>query len=154
MVLVVHEGPFRVALRMLAGLSVLSLACSRPPSYREVDIHATDYAFRVPATLPPGMTAFRLVNDGTVSHEVQLFRFRAGMTPELATSLLAHDSIPDPDADAWGSVLIASAGHAALERILVPLVRGELYGLMCEFRNADSLPRHAKMGMVALLRVE
>lgn len=143
------------SLRVLPGsFAALSLACARPPAYREVEIHATDYAFQVPQTLPAGLTAFRFVNDGSVSHEVQLFRFRPGMAPELASRLLTRDSIPDADADAWGSVLIASAGHAALERILVPLVRGELYALMCQFRNADSLPRHTKLGMVALLRVE
>lgn len=139
---------------LAAALAALSLSCAQPAGFREVDIHATDYAFRVPQTLPPGLTAFRLINDGAVSHEVQLFRFRPGMTPEEAGRLIVGDSIPDADADAWGSVLIANAGHAALERILVPLVHGELYALMCQFRNADSLPRHAKLGMVAVLRVD
>lgn len=133
---------------------MMASGCAKPAPFREVDIHATDYSFRAPATLPAGLTAFRFVNDGAVNHEVQLFRFRSGITPELAATLLAHDSIPEPDADAWGSVLIANAGLAAHERILVPLARGELYALICEFRNADSLPRHARLGMVALLRVE
>jgi hypothetical protein len=139
---------------LLAGLATRALACSGHEGFREVDIHATEYTFRVPQTLPPGLTAFRFINDGAVSHEVQLFRFRPGTTPEAAGRLIVGDRIADADADAWGSVLIANAGHTALERILVPLVRGELYALMCQFRNADSLPRHAKLGMVALLRVD
>ena len=140
--------------RLLVGVFTLSLACTGAPPFREVDIHATDYAFRTPPTLPAGLTAFRLINEGTVKHEVQLFRLRAGMTMELAAKLVARDSIPDADGDPWGSVLIASPGHTALERVLVPLVRGELYAMICEFRNADSLPSHAKLGMVGLLRVE
>ncbi len=140
---------------LLLGLfAVPSLSCAGAPSFREVDIHALDYAFRVPATLPPGLTAFRFINEGRVLHEVQLFRFRAGMSAEVAGKLLARDSIPDQDADPWGSVLIASPGQTAVAQIMVPLVHGELYALVCEFRNADSLPKHAKMGMVALLRVE
>ena len=79
---------------------------------------------------------------------------RIGMTPDLAGRLLARDSIPDADADSWGSVLIANSGKTATERVLIPLISGELYALMCQFRNADSLPQHAKLGMVALERVE
>lgn len=57
------------ALFLLAGFTF------RSPAINEVNIEARDYAFRVPATLPAGLTAFRLVNHGTVLHEVQIFRY-------------------------------------------------------------------------------
>ena len=137
-----------------AALIALAGACQAAPALREVDIHATEFAFRVPATLPAGLTAFRFINDGTVSHEVQLYRLRNGIAPELAAKMVGRDSVPDTDSDAWGSVLIAGPGKTATERVLISLVSGEQYALICEFRNADSLPHHSKLGMVALVRVE
>jgi len=53
-----------------------------------------------------------------------------------------------------GAVLITSPGTAAREQVIIRLGQGEVYGLLCEFRNADSLPRHSAMGMWAVLRVE
>ena len=122
-----------------------------PP--REIDIHAAEYAFRAPATLAPGPAAFRLVNDGKFWHEVQLFRFRRGVSAQTAARYLSADSIPDEARDSTGSVLIAGAGLASDQRILVRASRGDLYGLICDFRDGGTA-RHAKLGMFALMRVE
>jgi hypothetical protein len=135
-------------------LSQLLIACRASESIHAVDVHATDYAFRLPATLPPGQTAFRLVNDGTVWHEVQVFRFRPGVDRALAARLLAADSLPDAVRDSTGSVLIAGAGLASGQAILVTLAPGEWYGFLCEFRDADAKPKHAKLGMFGLVHVE
>lgn len=141
--------------RLIAASLVLSLpACSPVPGVRDVPIHAADYAFRVQDAVPPGLAAFRLINDGKHWHELQLFRFRPGVSPDSARTLLAVNQIPDAARDSTGSVLIAGAGLSSRERILVQLTRGELYGLICDFRDADSLPRHSKLGMFKLVRIE
>ena len=129
-----------------------SLACTQSP--RTVEIHAKDYAFVAPATLSSGKTTFRFINDGSVLHEVQLFQFRRGTSPEAAATLLAAGPLPDSAYEGSGAVLITAPGTAAREQVVVPLGRGEVYGLLCEFRNANSLPRHSAMGMWAVLRVE
>ena len=70
-------------MRTVAGLAPLAIAiaaCEPRAPYAEVEIIAHNYAFTAPATLPPGPTAFRLINQGTVNHEVQLFRFAAGIS--------------------------------------------------------------------------
>jgi hypothetical protein len=118
-----------------------------------VTIEATEYAFRVPATLPPGLTAFRFVNRGKVAHEVQLFRFDKRVDAKTARSYLAAGDAPDSAADPSGSVLIAFPGVTAHEEVLVQLERGELYALICGFRDAPDKPKHASLGMTALIEV-
>jgi hypothetical protein len=122
-------------------------------SIRHVTIVATDYAYQVPAVLPSGMTAFRFVNRGTHPHEVQLFRFLPSVSAKTARAYLVAGNVPDSAADPSGSVLIALPGVTAHEEVLIPLVRGEQYALMCEFRDAPSKPKHTMLGMVALLDV-
>jgi hypothetical protein len=50
--------------------------------------------------------------------------------------------------------LITAPGTTAHEQVVVTLAKGDVYGLLCEFRNADSLPRHAALGMWKVLKVE
>jgi hypothetical protein len=140
-----HRFPFLVGL-------LSSLACTE--ASRTVEIHGKDYAFVAPATLPSGNTTFRFINDGSVLHEVQLFQFRKGTSPEAAATLLAAGPLPDSAYESSGAVLITPPGTAAREQVIIPLGHGGVYGLLCEFRNADSLPRHSAMGMWAVLRVE
>ena len=143
--------PIAIAVICLAHFAT---ACRPAASLRAVDVRATDYAFRLPTTLPPGRTAFRLVNDGTVWHEVQIFRFRPGVDASRAARLVAADSLPDEVRDSTGSVLIAGAGMTSRQAILATLAPGELYGFLCEFRDTPAKPKHAMLGMFALVRVE
>ena len=122
-------------------------------SIRHVTIVATDYAYQVPAVVPSGMTAFRFVNRGTHPHEVQLFRFLPSVSAKAARAYLASGNVPDSAADPSGSVLIAYPGVTAHEEVLIQLVRGEVYGLICGFRDAPTKPKHATLGMVTLLEV-
>lgn len=146
----------RSVVLLLAALSPLGAA--RAPSrdlspLRDLTIEAHDYAFVVPAKVAPGLTAFRFVNKGTKVHEVQLFRFNRDVSVARARGYLGATDVPDSVADSSGSVLIVAPGLTARERILVQLERGELYGLVCGFRDAPGQPRHQAMGMVALLEV-
>ena len=118
-----------------------------------VDIVATDYAYVAPTSVPAGMTAFRLVNHGSHPHEVQLFRFKPGVSAGTARAYLVSGNVPDSAADESGGVLIAFPGVTAHEELLVTLVRGERYALMCQFRDGPGKPQHTALGMVALLEV-
>lgn len=139
--------------RFLILAAAFSLSGCRAASFHDAEIEAVDYAYRAPAVVDPGLVAFRFTNHGKVAHEVQIFRFRPGTTAELANGYLQTGSVPDSAADASGSVLIASAGLTAPERVLVQAVPGELYALMCQFRDSAGKPQHASLGMVALVRV-
>jgi hypothetical protein len=136
-----------------AFLSGSSSAIQQASSIRHVTIVATDYAYQVPPVVPSGMTAFRFVNRGTHPHEVQLFRFLPSVSAKAARAYLVAGNVPDSAADSSGSVLIALPEVTAQEEVLIPLVRGERYALMCEFRDDPSKPKHTMLGMVALLEV-
>jgi hypothetical protein len=145
-----HRGrTFLLLPALLAGSPLFQQSAS----LHHVTIVATDYAYRVPASVPPGMTAFRFVNRGTHPHEVQLFRFLPSVTAPMARAYLAAGAVPDSAADASGSVLIAFPGVTAHEEVLVSLAAGERYALMCEFRDGPTKPKHTALGMVALLEV-
>ena len=143
----------RTVLLLPALLSSSASLLKQPGLLRHVTIVATDYAYRIPASVPPGMTAFRFINQGTHPHEVQIFRFLPSVTAKTARAYLAAGAVPDSAADASGSVLIALPGVTAHEEVLVSLAPGERYGLMCEFRDAPAKPKHTTLGMVALLEV-
>jgi hypothetical protein len=137
----------------IASLAFLLAACTGPSAPPPVDITAVNYAYRAPLSVPPGPTRFRLVNAGTVPHEVQLFRFRLGISPDSARSLLALEHFPDSLADSAGAVLIAAPGTTAPEEIYADLELGQVYALVCQFRDSAAAPRHNRLGMFAALRV-
>jgi len=142
------------ALMILSAVRPYAPATFQPQaSLRHVTIVATDYAYVVPQTVPAGLTAFRFVNRGTHPHEVQLFRFNANVSVQQARAYMVAGNVPDSAADPSGSVLIAFPGVTAHEEVMVQLVRGEHYALMCQFRDAPEKPRHTALGMVALLEV-
>lgn len=138
----------------LLGLPLL-VACTgtRPPV--EVAIIGVDYAYQAPQHIAAGPTAFTFANHGSVLHEIQLFRLREDIPRDSAIYFLATSEQTDTLApDGAGSVLWAPAGKAAHERILVDALSGSTYAIFCQFQNADSLPIHTKLGMIALIQVD
>jgi hypothetical protein len=45
-----------------------------------VTVHAKDFAFAAPKTIAPGMTSFRLVNDGKALHHLSIIKLEQGKT--------------------------------------------------------------------------
>ena len=139
---------------ILPGVFVLAVACGGNSRLREVDVRGSEYSFQAPATLPAGLTAFRFHNEGDVRHELQIFRFRAGVSAHDAALMMAQDSPLKDYRDSSLSVLVAEPGHTTSLRVLVPLAPGEVYGLRCGFQDADTLPKHVRLGMFAVVTVE
>jgi hypothetical protein len=123
------------------------------PAPVQVDVIATNYAFAAPKILSPGPTLFRLMNRGTVRHEVQLYRFTHSISADSGMRLLADSTAADSLFDSGGSVLIAAPGDTAPEAIYADLKIGETWILECAFRDSASAPRHNKMGMISVLEV-
>lgn len=66
-------------------LAVAAVACARkeapaPAGPNVVTIVATDYAFAMPETLPPGLTTLRLANAGAEPHHAVLVKLGEGKT--------------------------------------------------------------------------
>ncbi len=136
------------------GLCLLAGCAPAAPGVRHERVIARDYAFGFPRILPAGPTAFRLINEGRVNHEVQLYRFTAGLSPDSALRLLATDRISEADIDTDGGVLIAGTADSTRQELLATLRPGEVYALECAFRNAPDQPKHRDLGMVAVFTVE
>jgi hypothetical protein len=131
------------------------VACTAGKGPAEVAIVGVDYSYQAPQHIPAGPTAFSFTNHGSVLHEMQLFRLRPEVPPDSAVFYLS--SLTETDAlapDGAGSVLWAPAGVTANERILVDARSGTTYAVFCQFQNADSLPMHTKLGMIALIHVD
>jgi hypothetical protein len=144
--------------RFSAGpvLSLVVFACAGPgpAPYASVDIIARNYAFTAPATLPPGLTAFRMINQGSVRHEIQLFRFAPGISADSALRILATGVFPDGVAEEQGGILVSLPGDTVRQQILDSLRPGAVYGLNCEFHDSAGAPPHSKLGMFAVFRVQ
>lgn len=140
----------RITTRLIALLMLVSCAPARP---REVEIVAVNYAFQAPDSLPAGPAVFRLTNHGTVVHEVQLFRFRRGIGADSGLRLLVTEGTPDSLYDASGAVLISAVGATAVQGVTADLQPGELWGLVCQFRDSAGAPKHDKLGMFKVLTV-
>lgn len=134
-------------------LAALSAAC-QPKSPHQVVVTATDYAFAAPASMPAGSTEIRLTNQGRVAHEMALGRLRAGMTVDSFQARIASGGDPTDLADGVVGILIVEPGDTSIAALHTALTSGRTYVLICQFRDADSLPPHIAMGMQASFTVD
>lgn len=135
---------------MLAAILLLP-ACGVPASkgIAETVVPATDYAFALPATMPPGPATFRLDNRGKVPHEMAMGRLRAGVTADSVMAFASKGGDPGELADGIVGILISEPGQQSIGTLNSDLVAGRTYMLICQFKDADSLPPHMAMGMMA-----
>ena len=79
-----------------------------PPMPQEVTVHARDFAFDAPDTIPAGLTTIHLINDGPGLHHAQLLRIDSSRTVDDAlTALKTGKGLP-----AW---LVAVGGPNAAD---------------------------------------
>ena len=135
------------------ALAIIVAGCSTNAEPRAVTITGTDYAFVVPGTLEAGPTLLTLENPGTVDHEMALARLRPGVT--LAAALEAMEAGADDDEflEQPVGVLFAAPGEVSGGQLLVDLVSGATYALICFLRDSPDDPPHLALGMVATLSV-
>jgi len=113
---------------------------------REVTVTANDYAFMPLPAIEAGPTIFGFVNQGTVSHEVAIARLKAATT--LAEFV---KSTPGPTRAALiersVGILIAGPGKSPDGKLLVDLIRGATYVVLCNLRDNPGAPQHMTLGM-------
>ena len=128
------------------GCTVLAIASfGHRQQVRDVTVTGMDYAFGVPATIRPGLTAFTFENQGTVWHEMYLIRLKPGVTLDSMQRVPAG-----PQRRALiegGGILLAGPGEHSIDRLLVDLKPGQTYTLICNFRNELDKPPHLELGM-------
>jgi hypothetical protein len=130
----------------------LGAACGQStPAPVEVLVRATDYAFDAPDSLPAGRVAFGLENAGRVAHELIVVGLRPGASVaeivrrDRAESTWRHLREPP------SGILTADSGVRTPGHILVDLVPGRRYLLLCNFQDSDSTLPHLHLGMMRVV---
>jgi hypothetical protein len=136
-----------------ALLGALVAACGTAPVIQEVTVRAHDYAFEGPDSLAAGQVAFAFENLGRVRHEVKVIGLKPGATLAQVLRLAKADSSFAHLVEPTSGILTANAGATTPGRVLVNLVAGRAYVLLCGFQDSDSAPTHDQLGMVHEIRV-
>jgi hypothetical protein len=120
---------------------------------RKVEIVGVDYAFKVPASLPPGVTTFSFRNAGNHAHEFNIFLLKRGVKIDDVIKARQEGKSQLPMLDGAVGVLFADSGSSAPAGLTVNLLPGRDYGVQCIFRDTDGAPRHYDLGMYSVIRV-
>ena len=147
-----------VAGALAAGAALALVAAAQPPAPPRARVVARDYAFESRDTLPAGEVSFELENRGAHDHELIVGRLRPGVTAgDIVTAHQRGVSLRQLQgaylAEGAPGALLAQPGARAGARLVVPLVRGQEYVLLCQIRDSAGLPQHAALGMFRLLHV-
>ncbi len=144
-----HNYSTLAAVAMCLG----TLSCQAAPP-RELQIVGTDYAFAVPTKVQAGLATIRFANNGKVPHEMALGRLRVGMTADSVMARLTQGRDPADVTDGVVGILIVEPAQTSIGALQTDLLAGRTYVMICQFRDADSLPPHIAMGMQASFTVE
>lgn len=149
-----RRGSAAVLVVLCMAASLAGVACTAPQAeVNDVIVRGTDYAFDVPDTLPPGQTAFTFANGGKVPHEMILVRLKEGVTLPQVLQAVQTGSDPGEFTEAGTAILIAPPGDTARTRLLVDLLPGRTYAMVCNFEDGEGQPPHVALGMVKSIEV-
>ena len=140
-------------LAVLVFVSVPSLGAE------EVKIIGRDFAFDAPAVLGAGMTTFAFENPGQLRHEVIIVLLREGVTEQQIKE--AHQRgmpLGKQREQFWDSevlgILLAMPGQSSAGKLVVNLVPGRTYLMICQLEAPVGAPRHNILGMYTTFRTE
>ena len=131
---------------LLAGVAFARVA----PPHRvatDVEIVGFDYAFKVPAELPPGLTTFRFRNAGKHRHEFNIVQLKSGVSLRQFIDAANGDKPLSPMIERTVGVLFAEPGEASASALSVNLIADGTYAVQCIFRDSSKAPRHRMLGM-------
>src|SRR6478736_3797533 len=118
------------------------------PATRTATIHAKEFAYTAADAIPAGWTNFRLVNDGTTLHHMQIARLDGGKTMADFGAAMAAMKKPTDPLPAW--VILVGGPNApnpgAESNASLNLQAGN-YVMLCFVDTPDHVPHVAK-GMV------
>ena len=135
--------------------AVASSSVGGGPAARErldppvVTVHAKEFAFVAPASIPAGTTTFRLVNEGKEAHQISILQLTQGKTPaEYVAAIKANQ--PTPWAIGAGGPNTAGPGQTI--EATVTLDAGK-YILVCFVPSPGPPVPHMMKGMIHPLTV-
>ena len=139
---------------MAAGLMMAAVARAQTPQGPvRIDVIATDYAFGpLPATIAAGPTVFTFTNQGKVQHEMGIVRLRDGITVDDLIKLLKDGGRRRDVVERSVGILIAGPGKSPDGKLLVDLIRGASYVVLCNLKDTPDSPGHTMLGMYKAFR--
>ncbi len=129
--------------------SAATVAAVAPATPNVVTVHAADYKFDAPDTIPGGVTTFRLINDGETLHHLQIVRLDSTKTfTDLQQNLAKPGRLPG-----W-VVFVGGAGapDPKSESNATMVMPAGNYALLCFVNLPGGVPHVAK-GMTKALTV-
>jgi hypothetical protein len=139
------------------GILVLA-ACARkdapppsPPAPQEVTFTATDFAFAGPDSIAPGVTAIRLVNNGTQDHHMIVGQFAEGKTMQDLMAFMQANPMGEPDFVTWRGAAAGIAPQGSNTSI-ADLTPGR-YVAICFLPDPADGKAHVEKGMIRELVV-
>lgn len=140
-------APLTGAQTLAAGATVAERGASfSPRGSNVITVVAHDFAFDLPASIPGGLTTFRLINRGKQAHHLSVMRLDPANTPgDAMAAIIAAGHGPRP---AWmhsvgGPNAIMPGAEANATLVLVP----GTYLAFCEVPGPDPMP-HFMKGMM------
>lgn len=136
-----------VVLLLVAGVAEPALG-QRSSKTTQIDVVGTDYAFSpLPKRIAAGPTIFTFVNRGTVQHELSIARLKQGETVDDVLRLLKAGGRVREAFERSVGVLISGPGKSPDGKILVNLLAGQTYVVLCTLRNTPDAQPHMLFGM-------
>ena len=142
-----------------AVLAVLVLVPIPRLGAEEVKIIGRDFSFDAPAIVGAGMTTFVFENPGQLRHEMIIVLLRQGVTEQQIKEAhqggipLAKQREQFWDGEILG-ILLAMPGQSSSGKLVVNLMRGRTYLLLCQLEAPVGAPRHNILGMYTTFRTE
>lgn len=149
----------RVRIALAIAALTLAAACSKqqappPPSQSQtppapaaptaVTIHARDFAYQAPDSIPAGYVAFTLVNDGPGIHHAAIARLDSGKTVKDLAAALGHPGPIPSWAVLLGGPNAVAAGESTNATLM--LTPGD-YVMLCFVTVPGGVP-HFEKGML------
>ncbi|HVD61598.1 MAG TPA: hypothetical protein VNC11_12070 [Gemmatimonadaceae bacterium] len=142
----------KIAVILVAATITAAAPPPREPA-RQVEVIAVDYAFKLPASLPPGLTTFHFRNDSQHPHEFNVFLLKKGATIEEVIKAGKENKSQMQYVDGPVGVLFAGKGKNAKSTLTTNLLPGRVYGIQCIFRDSAKAPRHYELGMYGTIPI-
>jgi hypothetical protein len=123
------------------------------PTAQVIEVIANDYAFSpLPGRIEAGPTIFTFANKGTVQHEMSIGRLRDGATLDDLLKVSREGGRLRDLMERSVGILIAGGGKSPDGRLLVDLISGQTYVLLCNLKDRPDSPPHMTLGMYTSFR--
>ncbi len=149
----IHRLSARAALA--CSFALVAAACNReapPAAINTITIHATDYAFQAPDTVPAGLTRIVLIGGGPSLHHAQLIRLSDGRTFDSLMAAFRTMGPTDPP-PAWMHMAGGpNPGAIGDTTSVTQMLEAGHYVLLCFVPDTAGVP-HMAHGMVRPMEV-